>query len=341
MKMTKLKKTIIIVLTLLITAVAGIGYMMIFSSNTHFEEKSYVLFIHETSDLETWMQSEDFKKIVSNVSSFQFTAKLKKVKTIKPGRYRIKSGMHNSAMLNMLRSGNQEALSIRTDDVEDIYSLAGKLGKKMKADSLDFIQAFTDEAKISAYGFNTYTLPCMLFPNTYEFFWTMSPEDFLAKMKKLYDEYWTQAKKDKAAAIGLTPIETGILASIVKAETAKKDEAPYIAGLYLNRLRIGMALQSDPTAVFGRKVHAERVYLSDLKTESPYNTYLIKGLPPGPINFPEIIYLDAVLNAVNHTHIYMCAQPGGTGYHNFSRTLEQHNVYRNEYTSWLEKNGVR
>lgn len=341
MKMTKLKKTIFIIAGLLIMAVAGIGYMMIFSSNTRFEEKSYVLFIHEQSDLETWMQSEDFTKIVSNVSSFQFTAKIKKVKAIKPGRYRIKSGMNNSAMLNMLRSGNQEALSIRTDDVEDIYSLAGKLGKKMKADSLDFIRVFTDEAKISAFGFNTFTLPCMLFPNTYEFFWTMSPDDFLVKMKKLHDEYWTQAKRDQAASIGLTPIEIGILASIVKAETAKKDEAPYIAGLYLNRLRIGMALQSDPTAVFGRKVHAERVYLSDLRTESPYNTYLIKGLPPGPINFPETIYLDAVLNPVKHTHIYMCAQPGGTGYHNFSRTLEQHNVYRNEYTSWLEKNGVR
>ena len=132
-----------------------------------------------------------------------------------------------------------------------------------------------------------------------------------------------------------------ILQPIVKAETAKNDEAPKIAGLYQNRLRIGMALQSDPTAVFVRQQHVQRVSYSDLQNDSPYNTYLHTGLPPGPIDFTENIYLDAVLNPAKHEFIFMCAQPGGTGYHNFSRTLDQHNVYRREYTRWLESKGIR
>ena len=121
----------------------------------------------------------------------------------------------------------------------------------------------------------------------------------------------------------------------------KLEEASKIAGLYLNRLRIGMALQSDPTAVYSREEHVQRVSYEDLRTDSPYNTYLHTGLPPGPIAFCEQHYLDAVLNPAKHDFIFMCAEPGGTGFHQFARTLDQHNVYRREYTRWLESKGIR
>lgn len=337
------KKSIIIV-----SAVASIAfiafiwtYTKIYAPNTAFDDKSVLLFIQEPVELTDWIHGADGRRIVKNESSFLFTATVKKYKLLKPGRYRIKKGMNNNAIINMFRSGSQDPITVRTDDVETIYELAGKLGRQMKQDSLSFINAFTDKATLDSLGFNEYTLPAMFMPNTYEFFWTMTPEDYMKRMKKIYDQYWTDDRKKQSEKIGLSPVEVGTLASIVKAETARNDEAPRIAGLYLNRLRSGIALQSDPTAVFGKTKHTSRVYLSDLENDSPYNTYQRRGLPPGPINFPETVYLDAVLAPERHDYIYMCAQPGATGYHNFARTLDQHNVYRRQYTDWLEKKGIR
>lgn len=299
-----------------------------------------MIFIRNTSEIETWSESSQ-ANFLDNSDSFLRVASLKKCKKVRPGRYRITKGMSNRAIINMLRSGAQEAINLRIDDVHDLSQLSAKLGKNLMCDSLQFMQAFSNDSISESFGFNSYTLPCLIIPNTYDFFWTMTPADFFTRMKKVYDNYWTEEKKQIASSIGLTPNDVGTLASIVKAETAKTEEAPKIAGLYLNRLRIGMALQSDPTAVFGNKIHSQRVYLSDLKNDSPYNTYLHAGLPPGPIDFSETIYLDAVLHSDKHGYLYMCAQPMKTGYHNFSKTLDQHNQYRREYTKWLEKIGVR
>ena len=141
--------------------------------------------------------------------------------------------------------------------------------------------------------------------------------------------------------MGLSISEVTTLASIVKAETGQRNEATKIAGLYLNRLRSGIPLQSDPTAIFGRKSNVRRVYLSDIQADSPYNTYKIKGLPPGPINFPEDGYLDAVLQAEEHEYIYMCAEPGGTGKHRFSKNLSEHERNRSEYIAWLNQKEIR
>jgi UPF0755 protein len=320
---------------------SGWFYFNVLASNTSFGEKSVIVFIHEPTDITAWVNGEDGKKIIGNTSSFLTTAGLKKFKTMKPGRYRIQKDASNNALINMFRSGAQEPLSVRTDDVETISELAGKLGKQLITDSAGFMTIFTNDEIIGAMGFNSYTLPAMLVPNTYEFFWTLTPEEYLKKMKGIYDSYWTEDRIRQAQRIGLSPVEAATLASIVKAETAKTDEAPKIAGLYLNRLKSGIALQSDPTAVFGRKTHASRVYLNDLQNDSPYNTYQRTGLPPGPINFPEKIFLEAVLGAEKHDYIYMCAQPEATGYHNFSKTLDQHNIYRKQYTSWLERKGIR
>jgi UPF0755 protein len=337
------KKTIIILSAVASTVLIAIIWMYtkIYAPNTAFEEKTVLLFIHEPTEISAWIRGESGRKIVKNEATFLFTAAMKKYKTLKPGRYRIKKGMNNNAIINMLRSGSQEPVTVRTDDVETIYELAGKLGKHLQQDSLSFIRAFSDPATLDSMGFNEYTLPASFMPNTYEFFWTMTPRDYMTRMKKIYDQYWTDDRRNQAQKIGLNPVEVATLASIVKAETGRKDEAPKIAGLYLNRLRTGIALQSDPTAVFGKKNHASRVYLSDLQNDSPYNTYLRRGLPPGPINFPEILYLDAVLAPEQHDYIYMCAQAEATGYHNFARTLDQHNVYRRQYTDWLEKKGIR
>ena len=330
-------------LIILMSAMIAIGlwsYRLLLSSNTQFDEPAKVIHIRKNTLLESWLATVD-ASFIKDPSSFSTVATLKKFKSMKPGRYRIKKGMSNRELINLLRSGNQEPISLRIDDVHNIEELSAKLGKYLMTDSLSFMTAFTNDSMCVAFGFDTESIACLIAPNTYDFYWTMTPDEFLQKMKNKYDRYWTSEKKEQAASIGLTPTQVIILGSIVKAETAKKEEATKIAGLYLNRLRIGMALQSDPTAVFGRKTHSQRVYLNDLRTDTPCNTYLHTGLPPGPIDFVEDIYTDAVLDSDKNNYLYMCAQPGGSGYHNFSSTLDQHNVYRRAYTMWLEKNGIR
>lgn len=334
------KWRIVLILVLAVGLImATIGYSFLYSGNTTFEEKERIIYIHHEENLDEWLNStaSDF---IDNKSSFSAVSQIKKFSKLKPGRYKIKHGAGNNTMINLLRSGNQSPLTIRIDDTHRLDELAGKLGKNLRLDSVAFMMYFTSERIHEKYGLNYLTLPSLIIPDTYEFFWTMTPEEFLEKMKKLHDNYWTEENLALARTKGMTPTSVAILASIVKAETAKRQEAPKIAGLYLNRLGMGMALQSDPTAVFGSEQHVARVTGEHLNNDSPYNTYKFTGLPPGPIDFCETIYLDAVLRAEKHNYIFMCAQPGNTGFHNFSRTLDQHNVYRREYLDWLDSKGI-
>ncbi len=340
----KSKRTTIValLLLLLVTIVGGYYYCIIFQSNTAFEEKNTLLFITDAMPIDQWINSSDARKTLDNPTSFMQVAGWKKFTLTKPGRYRIKKGMNNNSIINMLRSGNQEALSLRIDDVHNIYELAGKLGKSLKADSAAFVQTFTNTATCQKYGFNSTTIACMIAPNTYDFFWTTAPDAFLERMQTIWKNYWTEEKKQMAQNQSLNPTEAVILASIVKAECSKRDEAPKIAGLYLNRLRINMPLQADPTAVFAAGLRGvNRVYEGITNVESPYNTYKNLGLPPGPIDFVEPIYIDAVLKPEAHAYIYMCAQPGQTGYHNFSKSYDQHLIYKDAYTDWLNQKGIR
>jgi UPF0755 protein len=341
-----LKSKKIIVLAIIAAAIAvivsGYVYQMVLKPNTAFEEKSAVIYISDAMPIAQWVASAEGSQTLANPTSFLQVAEWKKFTNTKPGRYRIKRGMNNNSIINMLRSGNQESLNLRIDDVHNIYELAGKLGKYLKVDSVGFANAFTDEAMCKKYGFNSTTIACMIAPNTYDFFWTTTPDSFLERMATIWKNYWTEEKKQKAEKLDLNPAEAVILASIVKAECSKRDEAPKIAGLYLNRLRINMPLQADPTAVFAAGLRGvNRVYEGTTNVDSPYNTYKNLGLPPGPIDFVEPIYIDAVLQPEAHAYIYMCAQPGQTGYHNFSKTYDQHLIYKDAYTDWLDKRGIR
>jgi len=340
----KKKKWLWLVLTVFIVMLTLVcfRYGKILSSNTAFDEKTKVVFIRDTMAFETWVNNPDNNGVFKNPQLLLRTAELKNLKTLNPGRYLIQKGMNSNAIVNMLRIAGQTPLKIRTDNVKTLEELAGKLGKNFRNDSVAFISAFTDKETCAKYGVNPITIACMLMPNTYEFYWTITPAEYLKKMNGIYLNYWTDDNQKKAKDLNLSKTDVSILASIVKAETGKTVEAPKIAGLYLNRLRINMPLQSDPTATFGNAVkNAQRVYFGDFMNDSPYNTYRNAGLPPGPINFPEKVYLDAVLNAEKHSYVYMCAQPGGTGLHNFAKTLDQHNVYSSQYHKWLNQRGIR
>jgi UPF0755 protein len=278
---------------------------------------------------------------LSSATAWTLAARLKRMKEVKPGRYCIKQGMTANEVIREFRSGGKPTLTLRIDDVTSIEELAGKLGAYLLHDSTYFMQAFSNDSLLNSLGISPSNVSCYIRPNTYDFYWNMTAETFLQRMKKEYDRIWTGTRIDQAQQLSITPFEAVILASIVKAETSVKDEAPRIAGLYLNRLRQGIPLQSDPTTLFGKRTGAKRVYESDLESDSPYNTYKIKGLPPGPINFPEDIYIDAVLKAEKNTFIFMCAEPGGTGRHRFTSSYAEHENNRRAYINWLNKAGIR
>lgn len=277
---------------------------------------------------------------ITHPLNWQIACRLKRFSTIKTGRYKLVSGMSCTQIIHELRSGGKATVMVRIDDAESLEELSAKLGAHLMNDSAYFMSAFEDDSLLQSIGIRQDELAGTIRPNTYEFYWNMNAKTFLTKMKTESDLVWNSQRLEKANEVGLRPFEVVVLASIVKAETGSLDEAPKIAGLYLNRLRIQMPLQSDPTTLFGRKKSAQRVYLSDLQAESPYNTYLHKGLPPGPINFPEITYIDGVLNAEKHDYLYMCAQPDGSGKHAFAQTLNAHEVNRRNYIQWLEKKGI-
>jgi UPF0755 protein len=276
---------------------------------------------------------------------WKLTSLFKSTDKFPPGKYTISGNLSAAGIFNKLKSGNQDPVSFRIDNIKTIYKLAQRFGKKFEQDSAKFMKYVNDNLDMLAP--NTKELPKeirqqrvmeRLLGDTYEMFWTSSPENFFSRMNIQYDDFWTNEKDTLASRIGLTEHEVYVLASIVRGETANKDEAPEIAGLYLNRLKQDMLLQSDPTVLFGinTKEKRQRVRHDDLKFDSPYNTYLYKGLPPATIHIVEKTYIDAVLNAATHNYIFMCAQPGGTGKHNFAVTYEEHKQYAKAYQQYLD-----
>jgi UPF0755 protein len=236
----------------------------------------------------------------------------------------------------------QTPLNVTFNNVRTKEDLAGKVSKYLVADSLSILNLFSNESLIQKYGFTTETFRTMFIPDTYEFYWTTSAEEFAERMKSEYDKFWNAERRKKAEEINLTPAEITTLASIVQAETAKKEEQNRIAGLYMNRLKNGQLLQADPTVKYAvGDFSLKRILNVHLHIDSPYNTYKNAGLPPGPINFPETTAIDAVLNFERHNYLYMCAKEDFSGYHNFAVTLDEHNRNAAKYRRELDKLNIK
>lgn len=261
---------------------------------------------------------------------------------VKPGNYAIRPGDSMRDICLRLLSGNQTPVRLVIPSVRTLDRLAGAVGKQLMTDSAAIAAILTDHHLIDSLGYTAETFPTLFLPNTYEVYWTMSPGQFIARMKKEYDTFWNTERKKKAQAQGLTPIEVTTLASIVDEETNKNDEKPLVAGLYLNRLKRGMLLQADPTVKFAHgKFDLRRILLAHLTIDSPYNTYKYAGLPPGPIRIPSIAAIESVLNPAKHSYIYMCAKEDFSGYHNFASTLGQHNANARRYQQALNQRGIK
>jgi UPF0755 protein len=249
--------------------------------------------------------------------------------------------MSMNALLNMLRSGEQEPVRVTFSNVDHLPELAGRISAALEPDSLTFLRAFKDPDLQKEVGLDETTMISLFIPNTYEFWWTTTPQQFIARMRKEHDAFWTGARLARARELGMSPVEVATLASIVQAETVRIDDAKRIAGVYRNRLRIGMPLQADPTLKFALGLaDINRVLNADKQVDSPYNTYRNTGLPPGPINMPEPRFIDAVLEAEKHDYLYFCARADLSGYSDFARNYEQHQVNARKYQRALDQRGI-
>lgn len=339
------KSTKIIFAVILVVLVVG-GYFGIniyktyLAPNTTGSQK--YIYIKTNATYDDFLTNIENKGTLKNIGSFKEAAgKMNLAKSLKSGRYAVKAGMNNRTLINKLKSGNQDAVKLKFQNIRTKENFAAYLAKNMEADSLAFISVLDSAALLEKHGFNTDNVYTLFIPNTYELYWNISPTAFFEKMLKQYDKFWTPERKQKAAALNLTPIQVHILASIVDAEALYDKEMPIIAGLYLNRLNRGILLQADPTVIFANNdFTVKRVTNSLLAVNSKYNTYKYAGLPPGPIMMPSINAIDAVLNRQQNNYIYMCAKEDFSGYHSFAENVQQHEINANKYRAALNKRNI-
>jgi len=318
-------------------------YNQIFSP---LSQEDTIILIPTNSSFEQVKDTLQNYGLVKNEFVFDIFCEKKNYIKMHPGRYLIPAEMDANTMVNMLRLGEQKPLNIIFNNASTLQDLAVKLATQIEADSLSLLNAFTDELFYSTYDFDEASMRKLFIPNTYEVYWTVTPVEFLERMQKEYKRFWSEDRLKKATKLGLNPHEVSVLASIVQKESAKADEQPVVAGLYLNRLNQGMKLQSDPTVIYSIKERdgfdavIKRVLKKDLKIDSPYNTYYYKGLPPNPICIPEMSALVAVLNSKKHDYIYMCAKEDFSGYHNFTKSWSVHKRNAKRFQNALSAKGV-
>lgn len=302
------------------------AYQMVYTPNILLEQKNRLFVIEDTMTFKDVQKKMHEGRYVNDLVSFSFLAKITGYdEEIKPGRYILQSGMSNIEALKLMRSGKQEPVNITFNNVRLLSELSEKITRNLSMDPEDFEAAVIKFSANNPYGFNRDNIMTMFIPNTYNVYYNTSPERLLEKMHEEYVKFWNESRTAKAKELGYTPIQVSILASIVQAESIREDEAPIIAGLYINRLKKGIALQADPTLVFAvGDFTLKRVLNEHKEIDSPYNTYKYPGLPPGPINMPEINSIDAVLNYKVHNYYYMCAKEDFSGHHNFTNSYNEH-----------------
>lgn len=340
----KKKKLFIYISLFLFLAVAFIilAYRLLYGPNLKTNGKNITLFIPEGS---TYVQAMDTIKAhftIPDIKAFNWIAEKKNYPSlVKPGRYIIDTDMSYTGLINMLRSGRQTPVNVTFNNIRTLSDLAGKVGKQINADSVQLINFLTDPDNFYKDGFSRETVIAVFIPNTYQLFWNTDAEGFYYRMLREYNKFWNEDRQAKAKAKNLTQIEVSILASIIDDEVAKPDEKPKIAGVYLNRLKRGIPLQACPTIKFALNDWTiTRVLKAYLEVDSPYNTYKHYGFPPGPIGCATIEGIDAVLNAEKHDYLFFAAKSDFSGYHNFSRTLSEHNRYAAEYQRELNKRKI-
>jgi UPF0755 protein len=346
----KSKRKILIPILLLLFAIVSLllysYYSKLYAPNI-LSTKNSINFLYVKTG---WSEKDVFdylenNNLVKNIENLAWVAEKKNYtgKNVVPGKYKLIQGMNNIDFINSLRAGNGSLeVDVVFNNVRTIPELAGKVSKNIEADSTSICKALLNDSLLLQLGYNKNTIFCMLIPETYHFYWNTDANSFLDRLKKEYSKFWNEQRKQQAKKIGLSPIQVSTLASIVQAEQqAHQSERPRVAGLYINRINKGMRLQSDPTVIYAiGDFSIKRVLTIHLNYESPYNTYLNNGLPPGPINIPEKSSIDAVLNYEKNDYIFMCAKEDFSGYHNFATNNRDHELNAKLYRKALDSRKI-
>lgn len=314
-------------------------YQVFFTPNVLVKAEKIKLKIPTGATFQTVLDSLTAIKALTDPLSFGFVAKLSGYQErVKPGLYLVPPNLSNRDFIRLLDKGEQLPVKLTFHNARTRIDIAEKIALHVEVTADQLLKFMEDEASCASLGFSTETIPCMFLPNTYEVYWTYSAQKLMERMKKEYDRFWNEERLLKAKEKNLTPIEVSILASIVETESQKPDERPRIAGVYLNRLSRGIPLQADPTVVFAvGDFTIKRVLNEHLEVASPYNTYKVKGLPPGPIYIPSINAIESVLNAEKHSYIFFCAREDMSGYHAFAATSAEHGANAARYRRALNQ----
>jgi len=327
---------------ILIIIIMIIIYTNLFGINITSNNINQVIYIPTGSSYEQVLDTLESKFVIKNKKVLNWVARKKNYPAlIKPGRYIIGNNLSYVSLINLLRSGKQVPVKITFSNVSTLNQIAGKIGRQIEADSSRIISFFSDNSNFAGDGFKKENIISLFIPNTYEVYWNTDAKEVYTRLLKEYRIFWNDQRLSKAKEKGLDTKEVSTLASIIDDEASRSDEKPRIAGVYLNRLRMGIPLQADPTVKFALNDNSiTRILKKDLLVDSPYNTYIHSGLPPGPIGCATIDGIDAVLNSEKHDYIYFAARADFSGYHNFSRTLSEHIRYASLYQKELDKRKI-
>jgi UPF0755 protein len=328
-----IRKTVVVILALVL--VAGLFvFWRFFLSNTSFDEKAKYLYVHTgKASRDDVMKTLHDSGFVNNPGSFEFVADRMGVwDEIQPGRYSINNGMSLYQLAKKLKNASQDPVNLVITKLRTKEQLAGIIGRKFETDSAQMIRFLTNSDSLRKYSLDSNTVMTAVFPNTYTYFWNSAPSTIFSKLNREKERVWTDERTKLAAGQGLTPDQAYILASIIEEETNVTEEMGNMASVYMNRLKKGMPLAADPTVKFALKDFSlRRIYEKHLMTESPYNTYRNKGLPPGPICTPRLSTLDQVLNAPQTDYIFFVAKSDFSKRHVFTSSYQEHLRYARQY----------
>ena len=340
-----MNKTVLSALS--VAAFLGLGYGIVTAYSLLGEQfnnaKTDYLYIYPEDDMQTVERKIVEVASPSCMVGFDLaTRALGIADRLKPGRYEVEPTMNMLTLLRNIRNHAQTPLNLIVPSVRTVQLMASRLSDGLMLDSAALATLLTDSAACAKLGYSRETVPALFIPNTYQVYWDITAEQLLERMQKENAAFWTEARQAKAKQLGMSREEVVTLASIVDSETANNAEKPRIAGLYLNRLKANMLLQSDPTVIFAvGDFSIRRVLRKHLEVDSPYNTYQYKGLPPGPIRIPSVVGIDAVLNHETHNYLYMCAKEDFSGTHNFAATYAEHQQNARRYVRALNERGIK
>ena len=336
-----MKKKIILSAFAVVLLIAGFTAWKFFGPTVHPPEKKF-FYIRTGETYEAVKENLDEQKIIAGETWFNRASKMIGYKNIKPGRYEIKKGMSLFGLVRMLRNGQQTPVNFVITKIRTKEVLASRIGNAFECDSLQMIKFLNNADSLKEYDLDTNTVMAVAMPFTYTIKWNTTPGKIFQQFHTAYKTFWTAERKQKADGLGISPLQVSTVASIIDEETNSKTDKPNVASVYLNRIKKGMPLQADPTLKFALKNFGLKRILNVHKdVRSPYNTYMNKGLPPGPICTPQIETIDAVLDSPKTDYIYFVASSAFDGTHIFTTNYADHIKYARVYQQELNKRNIK